>query len=223
MERPSLYRDIHKAIRLMLGALVERAGTTDFSDVAAVATLRTATIDAFAALESHGAHEDHWIGPELRRHAPDLERELAEAHVEQHEQIRKLIALLVEEERSGVVGWTRGQAFAVALSRFVGEFYAHMADEEEKAMTALWAAMTDEEIQALSAALRADVSPSEMAKWMRWMIPAMRHRDRVEMARGAKAAMPPEAFAGLVALARTVLEPHESDALERAIGIARAA
>ena len=68
--RPSFYREVHKGVRLMLGALVERAGRTDFTAAASVARLRNETVEIFALLEAHAHHEDEHLGPLLRAHAP---------------------------------------------------------------------------------------------------------------------------------------------------------
>lgn len=223
IERPTFYRDIHKGIRMMLGDLVQRAGTTDFGDPTAVAALRTAVVDGFALLEAHAAHEDSFVEPLLARYAPELAHELAAAHDEQHQRMRSLVALLLDEERGGRAAWTRGQVFGVALSRFVGELQTHMADEEERGMTALWAAMTDEEIEAVHHALVRSVAPPELMATFRWMLPAMRHRDRVAMLAGIQAGAPPEVLAAVLGLCDRVLAAHESAALRQALGAARAA
>lgn len=222
-ERPSFYRDVHKGIRALLSALVDRAARTDFADPASVGRLRSEAIDAFAMLEAHAHHENAFVGPLLRAHAPEIAARLEGEHHEHEERVRDLLALLSGEERASIPGWTRGHAFCVALTRFVGELYTHMADEEEQSMPALWAALDDAEIEGAHVALVSSIAPAEMMAFLRWMLPSIRHVDRVGMLSGMRASAPPEAFAAVMELARGVLSPADREALEAAMSIPRAA
>jgi hemerythrin-like domain-containing protein len=210
--RPSLYRDIHKAIRAMMGHLLDHASRCDFDEGHAVTSLRDETVRTFMLLESHAEHEDQHVAPLVAQHAPDVARMLAREHEAQAERMVGLLALLDRRAPDASGG---GHAFVVALSRFLAEVQAHMADEEELAMPAIWAALDDATILATEHALVTSIPPGEMMQWMRWFLPALPARDRDAMLAGMKQGAPPEAFAATIQLAREVLPESELPALER--------
>lgn len=55
------------------------------------------------------------------------------------------------------------------------------------------------------------------------MLPAMNIDDRAELLGGMQAGAPPEVFAGVVGLARSVLVPDDFDAVSRRLGLGVAA
>lgn len=66
--RHSFYRDIHKAIRLMLGDLTIAVGQTDFSDGESFSRLLSRVDEAFGILagdseEGHGGAADRTASP----------------------------------------------------------------------------------------------------------------------------------------------------------------
>ncbi|MEZ4248926.1 MAG: hemerythrin domain-containing protein [Polyangiales bacterium] len=210
--RPSLYRDIHKAVRLMLHTLVGRASRTDFDDPSEVAALRADTLRTFGLLESHAEHENTHMNPIVARVAPEVAQRLDDEHDEQTLRMHGLLELLDAGETSPA---GRGHVFVVSLSRFFAEVESHMADEEELAMPAIWSALDDDAILAVEHAIVASIPPDERMQWMRWFLPALPARDREAMLTGMKQGAPPEAFAATLALAREVLPASEHPALER--------
>ncbi len=210
--RPSLYRDIHKAIRAMMNALVDRASRCDFTDSGAVAALREETVRTFVLLESHAEHEDRHVAPIVEQHAAELAHRLEGEHEAQTERMVRLLSML-DRRASDAAG--RGHAFVVALSRFFAEMQVHMADEEERAMPVIWEALDDAAILAIEHAIVTSIPPAEMMQWMRWFLPALPARDRDAMLEGMKQGAPPEAFAATMQLAREVLPESEVRALEK--------
>ncbi|UJR85738.1 hemerythrin domain-containing protein [Sandaracinus amylolyticus] len=216
--RPSFYREVHKGIRMMLGALVERAGRTDFAEAASVARLRNETVEIFALLEAHAHHEDEHVGPLLRTHAPATAADLGAAHVEHHERMRLMISTLVAAERGGARAADLGHELVVALSRFAGELAIHMADEEEIAMPALWNALSDPELEAVHHALVRSIPPETAFAFYRWMLPAMSMPERTRMLTAMRTGAPPQVFDAVVALAARVLSAEDFAALAPVMG-----
>ena len=58
-----------------------------------------------------------------------------------------------------------------------------------------------------------------MAESLAFMLPAMNLDDRTELLGGMRMAAPPEAFAGVVDLARSVLTPTDFQALAGRLGV----
>lgn len=217
--RPDLYRDVHKGIRALLFALLDRAGRTDFSDVAAVVSLRTFAREGFDLLESHAAHESETLHPVVALHAPQLGGRLDADHEDQHARMHEL-TLALDAVDSAEDRLARGAAFCLSLSRLTGELLVHMADEEQVAMPALWAALDDEALIALHQRILAGISPAETMAFLGWMLPAMAPADRLDLLSGMRRGAPPEVFAAVYELARRVLPLPDWARLEHGLAAA---
>jgi hypothetical protein len=65
-----------------------------------------------------------------------------------------------------------------------------------------------------------DIPPDQMAAYLTIMLPAMNVEDRVELLSGMRAGAPPEAFAGVMALAGAVLPAADAVQLRTRLGLA---
>ncbi len=222
-QRNSLYRDIHKGIRRLMFDLVNRAGRTDFNDAVAVSMLRAETRSCFELLSAHAHHENVFMAPVVTAHAPHLSNLVAPAHDEHEMEIEALTLMLERLDSSHSGAAAAGHDLVVRLSRFFGDLFVHMADEEEQIMPALWKAMTDEEIAAVEHQIVASIAPDKLARFLSWMLPAMNHPERVEMLGAMQQTAPPEVFAFVLDLSRSVLTVNEMEALERSLSIGTAA
>jgi hypothetical protein len=208
--RANLYGDVHKGLRRELFNLVQDCGRADpenEGEVAAIAD-RLATLRGF--LHEHAEHEERWVEPLLRRHAPKLAGELAAAHVSLHEELARTEQLFGQWRTalSADRALAGDEAYA-ALSAFVAHYAAHMAREEAEAMPALQSAMSDPEILEVGASLRASIPPPRMGQFLAFILPALNVTERTRMFQAMKAAAPPEAVAGVGKLAAAVLSPAE--------------
>ncbi len=209
-----LYRDVHKGIRSELFALTTTAGNVDPSDRIG----RFAVADHVASmqelLEEHAAHEDAVIEPELQRHAPDL----AERIAADHQLLESRFATIVElsQAAAGAGPFAQRQlmhALYLELSAFTSGYLAHQLVEERAVMPALEQALGLEAVIDMHQAIVSSIPPALMAKSLSVMLPAMNLDDRAEMLVGMRADAPAEAFAGVVNLARSVLDPTDFNAL----------
>jgi len=75
-------------------------------------------------------------------------------------------------------------------------------------MYALADAMPVEELMAIDQAIVASIPPDEMANGLSVMLPAMNVDDRVELLVGIREGAPLKVFAGVCALAESVLTPE---------------
>ena len=219
-ERYSFYREVHKGIRALLGSLVEQAGRTDFRDAGEVADLRRATAAGFAILDGHARQETRFIAPLLRAHAGEIGHDLEKDHEGQAVRTTELLARLEAVNTADPSADGKGHAFVVALSRLAGELLVHMADEEERALPALWTALDDSILQRTHQELLAALGPDEMAQNLAWMLPAMNASERLAMVARLRATAPPEAFRSFSALARRVLSPADWERLEGRVAAA---
>ena len=211
--RLDVYRNVHKGIRVMLFDLIQKSGRTDFTDITKVAKLRGEVREIFELLESHAHNEDQHIMPLVRAVAPRLAAEFAEAHEDQEARLPGLLAALESIETSGNDAEARGHAFVVQLSRVAGELLTHMADEELELNDALWTAYSDDELHAAEQRLVASIPPEKMARYLRWMLPAMNPSERASFL----GMLPPPVFEFVRALAKQVLTPADDQKLEIAL------
>ena len=219
-ERHNFYKEIHKGIRALAHSVAEQAGRTDFRDAGEVAALRQAVERAFAAFESHAAHETAFVTPVLRVCAPSAAADSDADHRAQELRLRDLRAALALAAGAGEHAPAFGHAFVVGLSRFVGEMLVHMADEEERLMPALQAAFDDAALLKIHEAMVASIPPEEKAQTLAWMLPALSAPERAELLAGIRAVAPPRAFEAMADIARRVLPPAEWSRLERSLAVA---
>jgi hypothetical protein len=185
--RYDLFRNIHKGIRAMLFDLVSKSGRTDFTDAEDVASLIGATRDIFELLESHAHAEDTFTMPLVRKIAPELAMTFDDAHEDQERRLPGLLAALESLDPRSLDAAQHGHRFVVQLSRIAGELLTHMADEEVELNAALWSHFTDETLAEVEKQIVGSISPDKVARFVRWMVPALNPFERAEFA----AKMPP--------------------------------
>jgi len=203
--RTHLYRTIHRAVRLLLAELSALTGATDFASDRELSDLRARTARAFDMLGGHAHHEEEWVHPLLAKHAPEVRALLDDAHGSQHDTMPALLERLAAIDPRSPEAIDRADEYRIALSRYVAEQLQHMADEEARAMPALYAAMSDDELVALHDALVQSVPPAEMMAWLGYMLPGISGPERAGMLLGMRAGAPAEAFAAVMGIARQVL------------------
>jgi hypothetical protein len=210
-----LYRDIHKGIRAELFAITSTAGNIDPSSPIDRAALADHVVAVAGVLESHAHHEDQFIDAPLEQHFPDLAEQINADHV----RLEGVFASVVDLARSTVAP-TAGderrlvQLLHLDLARFTGSYLVHQDLEERVVMPRLESVLGVEAVGAINGAIVGSIPPDEMARSLAFMLPAMNLDDRVDMLAGMRMAAPPEAFAGVVGLARSVLRPADFASLE---------
>lgn len=215
-----LYRDIHKGIRAELFALTGSAGSLDPSDVVGWLALTEHVRAVERTLSSHAHHEDTFIDPALREHLPAL----AEVVVDDHARLDAAFATvgdLVGAGADAAAGGRRRLAHLayLQLAAFTSSYLAHQAVEEIEITPALERAIGGEAVAGIHMAIVQSIPPEEMASSLAMMLPAMNAEDRTELLGGMQAAAPPEVFAGVVALARSILQPSDFSTVAGRLGL----
>jgi len=214
------YRDIHKGIRSELFALTTSAGTLDPQDREGRADLARHVQSVVDLLVAHAGHEDAVIQPVLEARLPALAAQIAtdHPHIEaQIEEIRDLADAVVDAPDADV----RDDVFRiyVELASFTGVYLAHQDFEERQVMPALERAVGVDDVIALNQAIVGSIPPDEMMRTLPLMLTAMNIDDRAEVLGGMQAGAPPEVFAGVWNLTRSVLTPGDIRDLGRRLGI----
>ncbi len=205
-----LYRDIHKGIRAELFAVTSTAGSLDPTDRYGRLALADHVASVGRVLASHAEHEDTVIDPVLAGHLPALAEGISRDHDALEAQYDSLVVLASEAAEAGAADQRRlGHRLYLGLSEFTSAYLTHQLVEERVVMPALERAIGVDAVIGMHMAIISSIPPDEMAASLAFMLPAMNADDRAELLGGMRATAPAEAFAGVVSLARSVLDPVE--------------
>lgn len=196
--RWDIYGPVHKGLRMAHGEMLIRLGCADWAgedQEALITDLRS----HLAIAGQHLAHEDRHIHPALASRAPASVEALEDQH-DHHRgrfvRIEGLIdALSVSDHRDRA---DLGRALYQAFGGLVAEDLTHMLYEETVVWPALCEHFTDAELKAMEMEIIAALSPGEVIGFMRLMIPAMSHPERVALLGGMKADAPAEAYDAVI-------------------------
>jgi hypothetical protein len=218
--RFDIYNLIHKGLRLLYGDTLARIGSVDADDAGSLGSVLAQTVSLLDLLQAHYGHEDRFVHPALERVQPGSTARIEAEHV-QHIEALDAMRELVDVIRASA-GRTRAAALArlyQALGLHMAEDFAHMHFEDTEFNAVLWRHYGDGELLAIDRALVATIDPQTMAVALRWIVPALNAGERTAFLGGARQGMPPEVFAGVLAMARDVLPAAEWQKLARALGV----
>ena len=214
-----LYRDIHKGIRAELFATTEAAGRVDPADPAGRADLAHQVDGLVALLVAHAEHEDTHMQPTIDVHLPALAERIAVDHERIEGRLDTLVELAQVGSGDGPAGRTQTHRLYLELASFTAAYLEHQDLEERIVMPALDGAAGIDACLAMHQAIVGSIPPEEMARSLALMLPAMNVDDRTELLGGMQAGAPPEVFAGVWGLARSLLRPEDVAAVGARLGL----
>jgi hypothetical protein len=209
-----LYKDIHKGVRSELFSVVESAGSTDPADACGKAALSDHVRSVVAFLDTHAAHEDTAILPDLETHLPAMAERIAADHASFDRRCEALIDLAATSAASaGPDSRCLNHRLYLDLADFVGVYLQHQDFEERVLMPALFEAVGFEAVLAIHESIIGSIAPDEMARSLAVMLPAMNLDDRCELLGPMRAGAPAEVFEAVWSLAGSVLAPADVAAI----------
>jgi len=210
-----VYRNIHKAIRSELFATTTDAGRTDWADDCARAALAERVDGLVWLLKEHAEHEDDFFQALIEAHVPQH----AETIVADHAHLDARIAGLGKAAHEAVDRSDVHDLY-LELGSFTAVYLQHQDLEERDVQPLLLAAVGPQVLFEQEQKLVASIPPPDMGRSLALMLPAMNLDDRSEMLGGMQVGAPAEVFAGVWALAQSVLQPADATALGRRLGVA---
>lgn len=219
--RVDLYASVHKGLRAFMADTLAKVGRIDADDAEDVAAGLAQVRDLLLVCRVHLTDENLFIHQAIEARCAGASAKIALEHVH-HEESLEALAALVRQTEEATAKAPLVERLYRALAIFVAENLEHMHVEETEHNAALWAAYSDTELLEIEHAIIAWVPPEAMPIFLRWMIPAMSHPQRVGMLGGMKQSAPPEAFAGVLATARATLSARDFAKLAQALGVATA-
>lgn len=223
--RHNFYYVIHRGLRFGHCRLLAEIGSTDFGNAAAVKTLVAHIREFLGLARSHLEGENREIHTALEARAPGASAHAADDHAGHETSFAELEALLQQVESAAPArAAAAGQALYSRYAIFAAHDYEHMAEEETALLAALQQSFTDAELIDIEHRIVAAIPPHKMAAYLRLMMPAINHPERVGFAGKLQAAMPAAAFEDVMDnVVKPVLPPAEYDALALGALMMRAA
>ena len=214
-----IYREIHKATRLVLCRAVMAAGCADATSEDDIDGVRRAVDDVSFVLRGHHGHERDFVDELVDRHAPELRAEVEAGHEASDAALDDVEALLGRVAAEPAAGRNPMlHRLYLDLALLTATYLVHLDLEERRVMPALNAAMSRDELVQLTDELRGSVPPPEMCRFMQSMLPAMNVAERADMLGGMSQA-PPEVWDQFRNAAAEALSADDYDAVARRIGI----
>jgi hypothetical protein len=209
--RVDLYRDIHKGLRHALFDVTFRAGRLDPTDDELVVELVSGSHRVIGLLRDHHKYEEQpAFGGIVDRHVPTLVGLVNDEHLALAKRLEWLASRA--DELAAAPAAARpdiAHVYYLELAAFTSAYLAHLDVEERVVMPALAAACDDAELDGVQAVALATVPPATRAVAMAVMLPALTPTERATLVDGIRASAPPEAFAGVRAIAAQVLTTAE--------------
>ena len=218
LPRVNLYGVVHRGLRLAHARLLTRLGATSYADRASV-ELTLDELEAMLDLSAfHLEAEERHLHPALEaRRANSSNRITTEhaAHERTFAELRTLAAKLSAARADAAPAV--GRALYLRYASFVSDDLAHMAEEELVIEALFHALYTDAELLELRNALVNAIPQREKLEFLRLMVPASNHEDRVALISDLKRQLPEPAFQGITAALRGPLSDADHARLMAAL------
>lgn len=208
------YKNIHKGIRTVLFSATTEAGRIDPEDRAARVAFAAQVDGMVQLLVAHAEGEDQYVQPVLEQYHPALAFEIARAHSSIHERLMTIRAA-AQDVVDAPPGEARGRLhhLHLDLALFTAAYLEHEEVEERTVAPALAAAVGLEGLRRIDESIVRSIPPELLPVGLSVMLPAINIDDRAELLSGMRAGAPPEVFAGVWALAQSVLAESDLAAL----------
>jgi len=216
--RHDLYRHIHKGLRAAMFDAVQRVGSTDPADAAALGATLDQVERLLAFMNAHVRHENEHVHAAIEARTPGGARRTADDH---HEHVECLAALRAQV--AGMRGLAGGAAadamhrLYLDLAEFVAENLQHMRIEETQNNAQLWVLYGDAELAAIHDRLLASVEPATMAEAVSWMARGLTLPELVGLVSEARSNVPAPAFEAMLELIGLQVDAARWTALNRAL------
>lgn len=218
--RVDLYRDIHKALRCMLGDTLARVGRVDLDHEHELREVLDQLDDLLAVLRQHLRSENDFVHAAIEARRPAAAMRTTADHVEHLAAIADLEA---EAHALRVATPAQRELPALRLYRHLAEFVAenlvHMHLEETANNALLWALYDDDELGAMHGAIVAATGERERAIVVRWMARALNSRELAATSLDARGRLPAAVFDAMLGHVRRELDLRRDARLVQALGL----
>lgn len=220
MNRMKTYEAPHKGLRNALSQLELLSGKTDFNNPAEVERLYSLGRDVFDILDIHADDENEVTLAELQKRCKGCsdhdmqDHELLESEQRSLEDF--LVAIYEGSQKGGDISGL-GSEFYLLLSNYHGKYLLHLVEEETVTQPLLWKHFTDEELAEHRVRIMQRNPPETLLIWLKFIIPAQTHRERVPFLAGFKKVVPEALFSKAMDVIRRELPLLDFSSLHKAV------
>lgn len=201
----------HKGLRNVISKFAFRLGQTDNTDPSALQQLKELGNEMFALLNDHVHTENEYTLRLLEERAPGASVHDREDH-EKLDQIQDDLQLqlrsLTGEETSAQI-----HDFYLTFTLFQSQYLEHTHEEERVTERLLQEHFSDEELIEHRQTIMKKISPDTLLLWLKYVIPAQRIGESVDMLSGLKANAPREYFEKVMEAIRSEMGPQRYEEL----------
>lgn len=216
--RPDIYQSAHKGLRHALGNLQQMAGQTDFNDLEEVNALHDEMVQLWDLLDFHADGEDELVHPKLEKADKSVYDSLENEHDELTIAEKNVLKELTElKDLSGIERLERSTMFVKRLNDYIARYYMHLQREELEAMPVLWSNYADPELLQILGEFPKKATPQIMGYFLKYMLPAVNHYERVAMVGSMRQNLPEPAFNNIQSICETQLSEKDWGKLKVAL------
>jgi hypothetical protein len=141
-----------------------------------------------------------------------------EIHIVQNK-LEKLLAKIYDDSKAGKDVSEDGAEFYLAWSAFQSTYLEHTAEEERITQPLLWHHFTEEELASHRIRIMQKNPPETLLIWLRFVIPAQSHHERVGLFSGFKKMASAKFFEQGMGVTKQFLTEKEFSDLSKALEI----
>ncbi len=206
----------HKGIRNALSQLSLAAGSTTATDIHGVNELVILAVDVLEFIDEHADFEEKYILEPLDERVPGSSADDHIAHQQleiQVEQLRHQLATLTNSPEQADI-----DAFYTDISLFQAAYLEHMAHEEATTERLMMEHFSDEELIGHQIAIMAETSFESLLRMFRFIAPARRLDENLQVLQAFRANAPEPAFTAVMQTLQNAMPPQKFNALVDALG-----
>ena len=206
----------HKGIRNALSQLSLKAGSTAAGDENGVNDLVSLAVDVLDFIDEHAAFEDKYILEPLDERVPGSSVADHAAHQQLEvrvQQLRQQLTTLTASPNQADI-----DTFYTDISLFQAAYLEHMADEEATTERLMMEHFSDEELIGHQIAIMGETSFESLLRMFRFIAPARRLDENLQVLQAFRANAPEPAFAAVMQTLQAAMPPSQYNSLAIALG-----
>ena len=200
----------HKGLRNVLSQFSLMAGNTNYKSKSEIETLKSLGEDLFLLLKNHTKNEDTYILAPLKEKYFEDTTYVENVHSTLEQMELNLKSTL--ESFDGTQSDEIGHDFYLSFTEFHGEFLKQIANEDRNLEIDMQAAFTDEELIQHQVAIMNSMDFSTLLLWFKYIVPARRIEENVQVLTAFKSAGA-EAFEAVLNVIRPQLSEERYNSI----------
>lgn len=190
--RINIYGFPHKGLRNALGQLSFKLGNLDVENKQAMDNIANQAFEISELLKLHLHSEESHVLPPLEKEVPGSTKHNHEDH-EYMEQLEKEMITQIEVLKNKPSLENARKAYQ-HTNLFIREYFRHMDEEETDLNQVIWKYFSDTDILEWQGKILSSLSPEQMFKWFKYIIPALSPFEQNIMLGDFKQNAPKEAY-----------------------------